>query len=589
MTENILVAAAWPYASAHIHVGNVTGSYLPADIYARYHRLVGNKVWMVSGSDSHGTPITVRADEEGISPEDVYKTFHAEFLELFQQLGLSYDIFTSTHTENHFGVAQAMFSALKENGYLYTEVQEQWYSITQHRFLPDRYVEGTCYLCGYEDARGDQCDGCGSLLEANRLINPRSKMDGSTPELRKTEHFYLDLGALQPAIVEFLKEREDYWRPNVLRQSLGQILAEDLHGRPITRDLKWGIPVPVEGWENKRLYVWFEAVIGYLASSIELSKISGNENAWQEWWCNEDSRTYYFIGKDNIPFHAVIWPAELHGVGETFGKLHSGQEGLRLTLPYDVPANEFMNMEGKKISGSRNWMVDVLDFLSRYDPDPLRYYLTVNMPETQDSDWDWDEFVARNNNVLVATWGNLANRVLSFAHKYWDGHIPTPGDARPADTEIILKVEAGFEKIGELYNKVKLRAALREAMALAREVNKYLDEMAPWFEVKKDKNAAATTVYTALKAIDSIKVLLAPVLPFTSERLHSILGYTEPLFGKQMVETHTDKLGTHDVLRYVPSGAIGFWKPSDLPAGRELPQPQPLFQKLEKSVAEEEL
>lgn len=588
MTKNILVAAAWPYASAHIHVGNVTGSYLPADIYARYHRLMGNKVLMVSGSDSHGTPITVRADEEGSTPEAVYKRFHAEFLTLFQKLGLSYDFFTSTHTENHFEVAQNMFKALKKNGYLYEEVQEQWYSTTQNRFLPDRYVEGTCYLCGYESARGDQCDGCGSLLEANQLIHPRSKMDESTPELRETEHFYLDLGALQPKIVEFLKEREAYWRPNVLRQSLGQILAEDLHGRPITRDLKWGIPVPVQGWEKKRLYVWFEAVIGYLASSIEWAKNSGDEDAWQAWWCNEESRTYYFIGKDNIPFHAVIWPAELHGVGEEFGKLHNGQENLSLTLPYDVPANEFMNMEGKKISGSRNWMVDALDFLSRYDPDPLRYYLTINMPETQDSDWDWDEFVARNNNVLVAAWGNLANRVLSFAYKYWEGKIPTPGDLRPKDQEILDKVEAGFDKVGTLYNKVKLRAALREAMALAREVNKYLDEMAPWFEIKEDQEAAATTIYTALKAIDSIKILLAPVLPFTSERLHQILGYTKPLFGEQKVETHTDNLGTHDVLTYHAGEAIGSWQASTLQPSQKFQKPTPLFQKLEKSVAEQE-
>lgn len=599
MTENILVAAAWPYASAHIHVGNVTGSYLPADIYARFHRLMGNKVLMVSGSDSHGTPITVLADKEDLSPEEVYKTFHAEFLELFQKLGLSYDLFTSTHTENHFEVAQTMFTALKENGYLYAEIQEQWYSATQERFLPDRYIEGTCYLCDYEGARGDQCDGCGSLLEANLLIDPRSKMDDSEPELRETEHFYLDLGALQPVIVDFLKEREDYWRPNVLRQSLGQILAKDLHGRPITRDLKWGIPVPVEGWEEKRLYVWFEAVIGYLAASIEWAMITGDEDDWKAWWANPDSRSYYFIGKDNIPFHAVIWPAELHGVGETFGKFFAEEEGLRLTLPYDVPANEFMNMEGKKISGSRNWMVDALDFLSRYDPDPLRYYLTANMPETQDSDWDWDDFVARNNNVLVATWGNLANRVLSFAYKNWDGHIPTPGDLRPEDEDILNKVENGFEKVSQLYDKVKLRAALRESMNLAREVNKYLDEMAPWFEIKEDKTTAATTLYTAFKAIDSIKILLAPVLPFTCEKLHTMLGYTEPLFGAQKVETHTDKLGEHDVLRYLPNKdqdpkgresvkTLRLWKPSALPAGRAFQKPKPLFQKLEKSVAEEE-
>jgi methionyl-tRNA synthetase len=588
MTEYILSAAAWPYASANIHVGNVTGSYLPADIYARFHRLKGNHVLMVSGSDSHGTPITVKAEETDQSPEEVYKRYHADFLDLFQQLGLSYDLFTSTHTQNHFRVAQTMFTALKENGYLYRETQQQWYSTESERFLPDRYVEGTCYLCGYEDARGDQCDNCGSLLEANQLQNPRSKLDGSTPELRETEHFFLDLGALQPAIVEFLKEREDYWRPNVLRQSLGQILAEDLRGRPITRDLKWGIPVPVEGWDDKRLYVWFEAVIGYLSASIEWAQLSGDPEAWKDWWYSTDSRTYYFIGKDNIPFHAVIWPAELHGAGETFGNLFDEDEGKTLTLPYDVPANEFMNMEGKKISGSRNWFVDVLDFLSRYDPDPLRYYLTANMPETRDSDWDWDEFVSRNNNELVANWGNLVNRVLSFAHKRWEGQVPHPGDLRPEDKALLEKVEAGFQTVGDLYNQVKLRAALREGFALAGEINKYLDDMAPWFEIKEDRTAAATTIYTALQAIDHVKVLLAPVLPFSSEKLHGLLGYEDHLFGKQYVENRVDNLSSHDVLRYAPPENAYHWEPGTLPPGQSFLQPDPLFTKLDKSVAEEE-
>ncbi len=590
MTKNILVAVAWPYASADIHVGNVTGSYLPADIYARYHRLAGNRVLMVSGSDSHGTPITVRADEQGKAPEKVYKEYHEKFLDLFQQLGLSYDLFTSTHTQNHFHVSQTIFTALRENGHLYRETQKQWYSPEQDRFLPDRYVEGICYICGYESARGDQCDQCGNLLEANRLIDPRSKMDGSTPELRETEHFYLDLGALQPEIVAFLKAREDYWRPNVIRQSLGQIQSEGLRGRPITRDLKWGIPVPVEGWEDKRLYVWFEAVIGYLSASIEWAKLYADDpDAWHAWWYEGDSRTYYFIGKDNIPFHAVIWPAELAGVGETFGELFDGTQGKTLTLPYDVPANEFLNMEGKKISGSRGWVIDALDFLFRYDPDPLRYYLTAIMPETRDSDWNWHEFIARNNNELVATWGNLANRVLSFAHKYWEGIVPSPGELRPADKEIMQTIKNGFETVGEAYDKVKLRAALNEAMSLAAEVNKYLDDQAPWFEIKEDKKAAGTTIFTALRAIDSVKILLAPVLPFSSEKLHRLLGYEEPLFGDQEVETIQDELSEHQVLLYHPESASGSWEPSQLPVGRKLQTPEPLFDKLEEELAEEEI
>jgi len=590
MTENILVAVAWPYASADIHVGNVTGSYLPADIYARYHRLAGNRVLMVSGSDSHGTPITVRGGEEGKAPEQVYKEYHDKFLDLFQDLGLSYDLYTSTHTENHFQVAQTMFTSLLENGYLYKETQEQWYSPEEDRFLPDRYVEGTCYICGYESARGDQCDQCGNLLEANRLIDPRSKTDGSHPELKETEHFYLDLAALQPRIVDFLKAREDYWRPNVIRQSLGQILTEGLHGRPITRDLKWGIPVPVSGWSEKRLYVWFEAVIGYLSASIEWSRLYGeDDDAWHDWWYAEDSRSYYFIGKDNIPFHAVIWPAELAGVEDTFARLFEEEEGQRLNLPYDVPANEFLNMEGKKISGSRGWLIDARDFLTRYDPDPLRYYLTAIMPETRDSDWDWHEFVSRNNNELVATWGNLANRVLSFAHKNWDGTVPDPGDLRPVDEAILDKIESGFEEVGDLYDQVKLRGALSAGMSLAAEVNKYLDDQAPWFEIKKDKEEAAKTIYTALRAIDSMKILLAPVLPFSSEKLHRLLGYDQPLFGTQEVKPVSDDLSEHKVLRYNPEGATGTWAPSDLPPGQSLREPEPLFEKLDRSVAEEEL
>ena len=589
MSRNVLVAVAWPYASSDIHAGNITGSYLPADIYARFHRLQGNQVLMVSGSDSHGTPITVKADELDITPEEVYQKYHAKFLDLFQQVGLSYNLFTSTHTQNHFRVAQTMFSALKEKGYLYTETQKQWYSTSQERFLPDRYVEGTCYICGFENARGDQCDQCGNLLEAQGLINPRSKMDGSTPELRDTEHFYLDLGALQPQIVEFLKAREDYWRPNVVRQSLGQILAEDLHGRAITRDMKWGIPVPVNGWEEKCLYVWFEAVIGYLSAAIEWAALAGDKERWKEWWYNPEGRAYYFIGKDNIPFHAVIWPAELAGVGNTFGALFDGDDQHQLILPYDVPANEFLNMEGKKISGSRNWVVDGLDFLSRYDPDPLRYYLTANMPETRDTDWEWKEFITRNNNELVATWGNLVNRVLSFAHKHWDGKVPDPGELRSEDKAILKTVEDGFEKIGDLYDRVKLRAALNETMLLAGEVNKYLDEKAPWFEIKEDKDSAGKSIYTAIRAIDSLKILFAPVLPFTCEKLHQTLGYEKPLFGEQYTEKVEDTLGTHTVLRYREGEVCCDWGPSAIQAGQPFNQPQPLFQKLDPVLADEEI
>ncbi|MCD4671654.1 MAG: methionine--tRNA ligase [Anaerolineaceae bacterium] len=586
--EPILVAVAWPYANAEIHVGNLTGAYLPADIFARYQRLRGRKVLMVSGSDSHGTPITVRADAEGSIPVDVYQRFHEGFLDLFLKAGITYDLFTSTHCENHFDIAQNVFLALKENGFLYKATQEQWYAPIQKRFLPDRYVEGTCYKCGYDGARSDQCDQCGSLLEAGKLLNPRSKIDGSTPELRETEHFFLDLGTLQSEVVKFLQEREDYWRPNVVRQSLGQIQADSLRGRPITRDLEWGIPVPIEGWNGKCLYVWFEAVIGYLSASLEWSKLNDQPEAWRDWWKNTDSRTYYFIGKDNIPFHAIIWPAELMGMRTKFDELIGSEPAVDFVLPYDVPANEFMNLEGKKISGSRNWAVYVRDFLTRYDPDALRYYLTVAMPESKDTDWDWKSFQTRNNDELVATWGNLANRVLSFTYKHWEGFVPEPGNLEVGDLALIKTIDEGFESVGKELEAVHLRAALAEAMRLASVVNKYLDQTAPWKLIKTDRDAAARVVYTALRAIDSLKVMFSPFLPFTSEKLHTFMGYTEPMFGEQSVETIQDSIGEHTALRYHPEKATGSWTPSQLAPGQVMVQPVPLFKKLDASIVEEE-
>ncbi len=587
MTENILIAIAWPYANAEIHVGNLTGSHLPGDIIARYHRLKGNNVAMVSGTDSHGTPVTLRADAEGVSPEEIYKRFHEGFLELFQQIGISYDLFTTTHTQNHHKVAQSIFLALKENGYLYQKESMQWYSPSASRFLPDRYVEGTCYICGAEGARSDQCDACGNVLEPEKLLNPKAKT-GDALELRETEHFYINLTKLEPDVANFLRERSDHMRETVLGESLGKIEAEGLLPRPITRDLEWGIPVPVEGWDKKSLYVWFEAVIGYLSAPIELSQIKSTPNAWKAWWTDPEARQFYFIGKDNIFFHAALWPAELMGAGAKFMNIFTGEEEA-LTLPYDVPANQFMNLEGKKISGSKNWAVWGRDALTRYDPDALRYYLTVNMPESKDSDWDWEFFVAHNNNELVANWGNLANRVLSFCYKHWDGKIPDVDEKtlREPDLNLLRVISAGFEKVGDLLDAVKIRTALNEAMRLASEVNKYLDTSAPWKELKVDREEAGKSIYTALKAIDSLKVIFAPFLPFTSEKLNQIFGYETPLFGEQFVETLEDNLGTHTALRY--EGIEGLqWKPSELKPGAAFNKPEPLFKKLDKSVVEEE-
>ncbi len=485
MPENILIAIAWPYSNAEIHVGNITGSHLPGDIVARYHRLKGDNVLMVSGTDSHGTPVILAADKEGKPVEEVYKRYHDGFLELFKGFGITYDLFTTTHTENHFKVSQAIFLALQKNGFVFKQFSQQWYSPSLKRFLPDRYVEGTCYICGYESARSDQCDRCGNVLEPEKLINPRAKTGDGSLELRETEHFYLDLSKLEPEVKKFLKERADHMRDTVLGESLGKIEAEGLKPRPITRDLDWGIPVPVEGWDGKCLYVWFEAVIGYLSAPIEWGQFQTEKEEWREWWINPKAKQFHFIGKDNIFFHTSLWPAELMGVGSAFMELFAGDE-VPLILPYDVPANQFMNLEGEKISGSRNWAVWGRDALTRYDPDALRYYLTVNMPEAKDSDWDWAEFVARNNNELVATWGNLANRVLPFSYKHWDGHVPNVDmkNLRESDRNLLAIIENGFNTVGDELEAVHLRSAIDEAMKLATVVNQYLDVNAPWHTIK---------------------------------------------------------------------------------------------------------
>jgi methionyl-tRNA synthetase len=590
MPENILVAVAWPYANAEIHVGNLTGSHLPGDIVARYHRLKGNNVLMITGTDSHGTPVTMSADQLGKPVEEVYKFYHEGFIDLFQQIGITYDLYTSTHTENHFKVSQTIFLALQKNGFLFTKIEPQWFSPGLKRFLPDRYIEGTCYICGDENARSDQCDKCGNVLEPDKLLNPRSKVVGDTsaPELRETEHFFLDLSKLEPEVKKFLKQRASHLRDTVLGESLGKIEAEGLKPRPITRDLDWGIPVPVEGWDGKCLYVWFEAVIGYLSAPIEWGQFQAEKESWREWWINPEAKQFHFIGKDNIFFHTSLWPAELMGVGSAFMELFRGEE-VPLVLPYDVPANQFMNLEGDKISGSRNWAVWVRDALTRYDPDALRYYLTVNMPEAKDSDWDWAEFVARNNNELVATWGNLANRVLSFCYKNWDSQVPEVDLAklRESDKNLLATIENGFKSVGDHLEAVQLRSAVGEAMRLSTEVNRYLDANAPWTAIKTDRDSAALTIFTALKAIDSLKVIFAPFLPFTSEKLHSFFGNETPLFGEQYTEDVSDSLGTHKILRY--KGIDGLqWKPSTLKPGTKLIQPGPLFKKLDEKVVEEE-
>jgi len=573
MGEKILVSVAWPYANGPLHLGHIAGAYLPADIFARYQRLAGNDVLMVSGSDSHGTPITVRAEAEGVPPREIFERYHASFLESFIQLGITYDLFTHTDTENHFAVAQDVFRRLWERKYIFRAVMQQLYCENCQKFLPDRYVEGTCPHCGYNSARGDQCDNCGRVLDATDLIAPRCRHCGHRPVVRDTEHFYLDLPAFEGRLLAWLEDKDSYWKPNVINFTRNY-LKEGLKPRPISRDIEWGIPVPVEGYEEKRIYVWFEAVIGYFSASIEWAANRGEPERWREWW-QQPARAFYFIGKDNIPFHTIIWPAMLLGYGE-------------LNLPYDVPANEFLNLEGRQLSTSRNWAVWVPDFLSRYDPDPLRYYLTVNAPENRDTDFAWDDFLRRNNEELVATWGNLANRVLTFAYKRFDKRVPDPGALTYSDQELIARSEAAFVPVGRLLDSCKFKAALDEVMAVAHEANRYLNTKEPWMRIEEDKASAATAIYTCLQVIDNLKILFAPFLPFSSQALHEMLGYEGQLFGRQYVETFRESHKLHQALCYDDSTAIGRWAPSRLPVGQRLRQPKPLFKKLDPALAEEE-
>jgi methionyl-tRNA synthetase len=584
--QYIGIFVAWPYANGDLHLGHLAGAYLPPDIFARYHRLRGHHVLMVSGSDSHGTPTTVKAQEEGVSARELFEKYHRRFLDSWRALGISFDLFTHTDTENHAAVSQAVFRTAHERGDVHLDTMLQLYDEEAGMFLPDRYVEGECPHCQSPRARGDQCDSCGRTLDAVELVNPRSKVSGSTPTIRETQHFFFNLPAYNDKLLEYVN-RQPHWRPNV-QNFVQNYLREGLRPRPVSRDIDWGVPVPVAGYEQKVIYVWFEAVIGYLSASIEWAKNHGEPDAWEKWWRKTrdsgsdlpEPRSFYFIGKDNIPFHAIIWPAELMSYN------------TELLLPYDIPANEFLNLEGEKFSTSRNWAVWLPDYVERYDPDPLRYYLTAIAPETHDADFTWEGYTTRNNGELIAAWGNLVNRVFNLAHKHWSGVVPDPGELSERDREIIAEVEAGLERIARLYEAVQLRAALSEAMELTRAANKYLDDKQPWREVKSDLGAAAKTILTGLKVIDNLKLLLAPVLPHTCGRLHQALGHDEPLFGEVRVEHYRETAREHDALVYerLPSEVNGVdrWKPSQLAPGQQLRPLEPLFKKLDESLVEAE-
>lgn len=523
MSKNILVAVAWPYASGSRHLGHIGGAYLPADIFARYHRVVGNNVLMVSGSDVHGTPITVRADAEGVEPIDIVNKYHNEFLGYWKKLDISWDNYTTTMTDTHIEVVHDIFNKLLEKGFINKQKSLQAFDPGENKFLPDRYVEGTCPYCSYSEARGDQCDSCSKTLDPEELINPVSKISGNKSEFKETEHFFLKLSLLEDQLASWLDEKEG-WRPHVINWAKS-FVKDGLQDRAITRDLDWGIEIPVDDLgSGKKIYVWFEAVIGYLSASKEWAKNNGNEKEWTEWWNNESAETYYFIGKDNVPFHAVIWPSIL-----------LAYEGLN--LPTNVPANQYILVKGEKASASRGVGKTLQEYLDEWNPDALRYALASALPEQSDTEISEDEMIRRNNEELVAAWGNLVQRVFTQIQKNFS-KIREIDEADEVDKKLLKEMSESYEIVGQLIEKVELKASLQESMRYVSKINGYLNETEPWKVIKEDEKRAGRILYTALEAIDSCANLLYPFMPSTSDLVRSAIPReTENLWGLNKIKT----------------------------------------------------
>jgi methionyl-tRNA synthetase len=590
-TKRVLTAVAWPYASGPRHIGHVAGFGVPSDVFSRYHRMAGNRVLMVSGTDEHGTPILVVADREGRSPRETADHYNRVITEDLRALGLSYDLFTRTSTANHRAVTQEVFLGLLKNGYVFPKTTLGAISPSTGRTLPDRYIEGTCPICGYESARGDQCDNCGNQLDPTDLIGPRSRINGEVPRFVETEHYFLDLPALAEALAAWLRSRST-WRPNVLKFALN--LLDDVKPRAITRDLDWGVPVPLPGWQDrpdKRIYVWFDAVIGYLSASIEWARRSGDPDAWREWWQTDSAEAYYFMGKDNIVFHAEIWPAILLGYDGEGGKDGTPGPLGRLNLPHEVVSSEYLTMEARKFSASRGVGILVRDFLSRYQPDALRYYLAVAGPETQDTDFTWSEFLRRTNDELVAGWGNLVNRSVSLAARNY-GAVPQAGELTDADRALLERTRGGFAVVGDLIARSRQKAAIGEAMRIVGEANKYLSDQAPWKLRESDPDRAGTILHVALQAVDDCKALLTPFLPHSSQAVHELLGNRDVWSGmpelREVSEQDDGEAVTYSVLTGDYDTAAR-WESVPIRPGTPLTPPTPIFRKLDASIVDEEL
>lgn len=598
--NNVLVAVAWPYANGPRHIGHVAGFGVPSDVFARYQRMRGANVLMVSGTDEHGTPLLVQADKEGVTVKELADRYNRQIVEDLAGLGLTYDLFTRTTTRNHYAVVQKLFKGLYENGYMIKETTQGAISPSTGRTLPDRYIEGTCPICGADGARGDQCDDCGNQLDPADLINPVSKINGETPEFVETEHFLLDLPAIADALAAWLKTRED-WRPNVLKFSLN--LLEDLRPRAMTRDIDWGVPIPVEGWEDKpskKLYVWFDAVVGYLSASIEWAQRSGNPEAWRDWWNNPEAKSYYFMGKDNITFHSQIWPAELlgyQGKGAKGGSVHDLGE---LELPTEVVSSEYLTMSGSKFSSSKGVVIYVKDFLKEFGPDPLRYFIAVAGPENNDTDFTWDEFVRRINNELANGWGNLVNRTVSMANKNF-GEVPVPAALEEADQKILDLAETTMQQVGEYLSQSKFKAGITAAMHVVGEANAYIAEMEPWKLAKDDtqRERLATVLWTALQVVSDCNVMLTPYLPHISQSVHETLGRDGVWAAAPEIQEVVDDVEVELVGVGLPEEGQSYpiitgdyenqqatWARVEMVPGTPLAKPKPLIAKLDPELGE---
>ena len=589
--SHILSAVAWPYANGPRHIGHVAGFGVPSDVFSRYMRMAGHDVLMISGTDEHGTPILVQAEQEGVSPQELADRYNRVIVEDLTQLGLSYDLFTRTTTGNHYRTAQALFKAVHANGYMIEQTTRGAISPSTGRTLPDRYIEGTCPICKEDGARGDQCDSCGNQLDAIDLINPVSRINGEKPKFVETEHFFLDLPALSEQISTWLGSRTG-WRPNVLNFSKN--LLDDVRPRAMTRDIDWGIPVPLDGWEdnaNKRLYVWFDAVIGYLSSSIEWARRSGDDEAWRQWWNNPEALSYYFMGKDNITFHSQIWPGELLAANGQGAKGGQPSEFGNLQLPTEVVSSEFLTMESAKFSSSRGHVIYVRDMLARYQPDALRYFIAVAGPENSDADFTWAEFKRRTNDELVAAWGNLVNRTASLLHKNV-GSIPKLDNLADIDKAALAASAEGFGYIGGLIEAQRQRQGVSEAMKIVQDANKYLADTAPWKLKNTDPERMATVLGVAAQLVSDANTMLAPFMPHSAQKVHEALGGTG-VFAPMPEMTDVKDLDLADREYPIISGDYsavkGTWQRNDVVPGTEIPAPAPIFTKLDDDIVEAEL